>query len=260
MITCTACGEQRAALDPFHYDWDGRRFSILRCKACTHQFVHPSITAHDQRRIYDDHYFSSSGDWACGVFTGGYLEAQKQLEEEARQVLGFLPPPPGRLLDVGCAGGVFLDVARQSGFQVSGIELNPGMAKHARDTFRLDVITTRIEEVPPTMWHQPFDVVTIMDCLEHLPAPLEALRRVASWMRPGGTLFIRGPLANSRLGRAKEALRRLIRVSKRLPGYPLDANMFNPRSLTRCLASAGFQAPAWIGLGPGFANCTARRR
>jgi hypothetical protein len=78
-------------------------------------------------------------------------------------------------------------------------------------------------------------------------------------MRPGATLLIRGPLANSRTGRVKEALRRIVRIPKKLPGYPLDANMFNKRSLTAALAQAGFGRPRWINATPYFANMIAIR-
>jgi SAM-dependent methyltransferase len=257
---CTACGDARVRRDPFHYRWRGRRYDILRCVACTHQFVHPPVSADDQRLMYDDAYFAAKGDWACGHFAGAaYLDAEDRLRAEATHVLGRLPTNRGRLLDVGCAGGVFLDEARRRGFSAAGIELNPAMARHARERYGLDVINSRVEDVPASQWNQSFDVVTFLDCLEHLPAPLATMRAVARWLRPGGVVFIRGPLSNSRLGRAKEAIRRLTGVPKRLPGYPLDASMFNRRSLTAMLECCDVAPTEWYESHE-FAEVVAHRR
>jgi len=260
LAACTACGANAAGPDAFYYLWKGREYSIYRCRSCTHQFVHPAISAEDQASIYSDQYFSAGGDWVCGMFEGGYAEAEGSLRREAREVLAYLAAARGRLLDIGCAGGVFLDEARAAGFVVEGIELNETQAESARRKFGLSVTTGRIEDVPLAKWDGAFDVVTVMDCLEHLPRPLEALRKVAAWTRPGGVVFIRGPLSNSTWGAFKERVRRAVGHRKQLPGYPLDANMFNKRSLTTMLDATGFSVEAWIGTTDIFTNLIARRR
>jgi SAM-dependent methyltransferase len=256
---CTACDESGSRVEPFYYEWRGRHFDLYRCPRCTHQFVYPPVGVGDQALIYNDAYFSEIGDWACGVFEGGYREATPKLTEEAHQILSILPVRGGRLLDVGCAGGVFLSEARALGFDVCGLELNGSMAQYARERYGLEVLNRRIEDVPADYWPRTFDVVTLLDCLEHLPAPLHAMRKISSWVRPGGVVFIRGPLANSRLGRLKEVMRRASRIRKRLPGYPLDANAFNKHSLTTLLGLTGFPRPVWVGVTPLFANVWAHR-
>ena len=256
MANCTACESARTGPDPFYYAWKGRRFDLYRCSDCTHQFVFPHVTESDQAEIYSDAYFTADGDWACGTLQGGYAEAEAQLVSESRAILAVLPEKSGRLLDIGCAGGTFLLEARATGFRVTGLELNRRQAAAARER-GLEVRNERIEDAP-TQWG-PFDIVTLLDCLEHVPAPLEALRKVARWLVPGGAVFIRGPLANGRLGRLKEAVRRITGPSKQLPGYPLDANAFNPRSLEALLLKAGFDKPIWATETEGFGQVWARR-
>jgi SAM-dependent methyltransferase len=258
-IACTVCG-QPTKPDPFFYEWKHRRFTIRRCIDCTHQFVHPPVTSEDQSEIYSDNYFSRDGDWVCGLFGAGYIESEPLLRAEAREVLAMVPASRGRLLDIGCAGGVFLDEARRGGFSVAGIELNASMADHARTTYGLDVRTSPIEELPVSAWAEGFDVITILDCLEHIPEPRTAMSKVASWLNPGGHVLIRGPLADSPIARMKESLRRMLGIQKRLPGYPLDANMFNRRSLARLLDEAGFAPPSWIRATSNFANVLSQKR
>jgi SAM-dependent methyltransferase len=256
MPNCTACEGARTGPDPFYYAWKGRRFDLYRCSDCTHQFVFPPVTESDQAEIYSDAYFGADGDWACGTLQGGYAEAESQLVSEARAILAALPENSGRLLDIGCAGGTFLLEARAAGFTVAGLELNTAQATAARER-GLEVLNGRIEDAP-IRWG-PFDIVTLLDCLEHIPAPLEALRKVAGWVVPGGVVFIRGPLANSSLGRLKEAVRRITGPVKQLPGYPLDANAFNRRSLEALLTKAGFDKAVWATETEGFGQVWARR-
>jgi len=257
MVRCTACDGEDVREEPFYYRWRGRRFAMVRCATCTHQFVHPPVSAADQEHMYGDAYFAQGGDWVCGLYEGkGYAEAREELIQEAQEILDLLPLREGRLLDIGCAGGIFLNEARSAGFQVQGIEINATQAEEARSTFHLDVLTTRIEEAPSTLG--PFDVVTLLDVLEHVPRPLTVLRKVLGWMPQGALLLIRGPMSNRPITRIKEALRRAVGPTKQLPGYPLDANVFNPRSLPAMLLAAGF-TPLRTWSRPDFANVLAIR-
>jgi len=256
---CPVCANAATKPDPYFYVWRGRHFDVYRCTNCAHQFIHPAVTAEDQALIYGDHYFSKEGDWVCGIWSAGYVDAEQQLRAEAREILGMLPRPPGKLLDIGCAGGTFLDEARKHGFDVCGIEMNAAMAQYARRTYHIEVLTTRIEALASDQWLARFDIVTLLDVLEHLPEPLVTMKKIARWVRPNGYLFIRGPLSNSRVAHLKERIRRSLRLTKCLPGYPLDANMFNKRSLNSLLRESGFRIAAWIGESPSFSNLLARR-
>ena len=259
-VCCTACDSATCVPEPFYYRWHGKKYGLLRCSACSHQFVHPAITESDQAEIYSDQYFSADGDWVCGHFEGSYEDSENSLREEARAVLGYLPTRGGKLLDVGCAGGVFLDEARRAGFEVAGIELNASQAQAARDRFGVPVVTERIEDVAHSHWEDYFDVVTVLDCLEHLPQPLEAVRKISRWMQSGGHLLIRGPLSNSVLAAFRSSLRRAVGIPMLLPGYPLDANMFNKRSLSAMLDVVGIDVVDWIDTTADFSNLLARKR
>jgi hypothetical protein len=72
-------------------------------------------------------------------------------------------------------------------------------------------------------------------------------------------LLIRGPLSNSPLARLKETIRRTIKRQKQLDGYPLDAGMYNPRSLTALVNDYGFEVQRWTDRTSDFANMVARK-
>ena len=101
--------------------------------------------------------------------------------------------PGGRLLDVGSAHGFFLDEARRSGYEVSGVEAHPNMAAFARQRLGLTVVEGLWSEVePPEGVH---DVITFNDCLEYMPDPAGALRKASELLAPGGVVFVKSPNA-----------------------------------------------------------------
>jgi SAM-dependent methyltransferase len=102
----------------------------------------------------------------------------------------------GALLDIGCATGNFLAEMRQVGrWQVTGIEPNEQAASEARTKHGLDVRPARLADVElPT---DRFDVVTLWNVLEHLHQPMDDLRRVSNWLKPGGWLVFSIPNLDS---------------------------------------------------------------
>ncbi len=144
------------------------------------------MSRNDQERIYSDAYFSSDGDWSTGVWKEDYLACDSELQSEVREVLGLLPCASGRLLDIGCAGGIVLDQARRSGYEVMGVELNRSMAEHARHNLSLDVIHATVEGIPETQLNHEFDAILLLDSLEHIPQPGMVADRTSRWIAPRG--------------------------------------------------------------------------
>jgi len=96
----------------------------------------------------------------------------------------------GRLLDVGCATGYFLNAARLD-FETQGIELSEWAAKYSRERLRLDVVTAGLDDASFAGEH--FDVVSLNDVVEHFTDPKAALVRIHDLLRPGGLLYLVTP-------------------------------------------------------------------
>jgi SAM-dependent methyltransferase len=95
------------------------------------------------------------------------------------------------ILDAGCGGGEFLYLLRAAGCRVTGVEPNAGYAAYAHDQLGLDVHIGLIGEQP--FPPGSFDGITLFHVLEHLPAPVESLARLAVWLRPRGFLAVEVP-------------------------------------------------------------------
>jgi 2-polyprenyl-3-methyl-5-hydroxy-6-metoxy-1,4-benzoquinol methylase len=92
------------------------------------------------------------------------------------------------LLDFGCAAGYFLKLARNDGWEISGIELSESMVTLVAQTLHVPIVRT-IEELP----HHDFDAITLWEVIEHLPRPLAELQRLYASLNPGGVIMLSTP-------------------------------------------------------------------
>ena len=107
---------------------------------------------------------------------------------------------PARLLDVGCATGLFVSVAQQAGWQVTGLEVSSwAVAQAQKRCPQANYVVGLLEEIDFPAGS--FDAVTLWDVLEHVPSPAEALLRVRRWLKPDGWLFLNLPDAGSHSAR-----------------------------------------------------------
>jgi 2-polyprenyl-3-methyl-5-hydroxy-6-metoxy-1,4-benzoquinol methylase len=95
----------------------------------------------------------------------------------------------GRLLDVGCATGYFLNAARLD-FDVHGVEPSRWAVNYARERLGLPVTHGTLDhaELEPG-----FDVVSLNDVIEHVSDPRAALQRVHALLKPGGLVYLVTP-------------------------------------------------------------------
>jgi SAM-dependent methyltransferase len=98
----------------------------------------------------------------------------------------------GRLLDIGCAIGLFLHSMQQHpDWELMGIEINPYAANIARDQFGLNVFTGLLEDA--SYPDDFFDAVTLWDVLEHIHDPSSSLSEIHRILKPDGILVFRIP-------------------------------------------------------------------
>lgn len=98
----------------------------------------------------------------------------------------------GRLLEVGCGEGWFLEAAREKGFEVEGLEPEPARAARVRARLGVPVTCGYIEGA--ALPAGSFDVVYHTDLVSHFPDPVGALRAMARLLKPGGVLFFEAGL------------------------------------------------------------------
>lgn len=102
---------------------------------------------------------------------------------------------PGRLLDVGCGGGRFLNRMRKRGWQVEGIDFDEQAAQKV--TARYGITAHTGDLVQCALPEASFDAITMSQTIEHLYDPAATLRECLRLLKPGGVLVMTTPNAHS---------------------------------------------------------------
>jgi 2-polyprenyl-3-methyl-5-hydroxy-6-metoxy-1,4-benzoquinol methylase len=171
-------------------------------------------------------------------------EAYAQLLMEHLRSMGV---DKGKLLDVGAGRGELLRVARQEGWDATGIETSPTFAEYAARYSGAEVIQKSLEEC--AFPEGTFDAVVLGAVLEHLYNPGEVVREIARILKPGGALFIDVPNEAGlyfKLGNLYQRLRRRDWVVNLAPTFePYHVFGFTPKSLRALLAKNGLRPKIW---------------
>ncbi len=198
-VPCDLCG---ADAPEVRYRKNG--FTIVECSKCGMVYTNPRLKGEKIGELYDADYFKGHGFDKSIDYVGDVDEYGKQKSDYTlndwdadtikSMLVGTSPPAPlpaGRgefkLLEIGCGTGVFLAKAREHGFDCSGLELSSYAADFVRK-MGIPVETKAIEEAnfPENTW----DVIVMREVIEHLPHPMEALKTIHRWLKPGGVLFM----------------------------------------------------------------------
>jgi len=202
---------------------------LFRCPACDLCFQ-PEFVGDQVRAAYDTDYFKSID----GIVP--YAASVSQRRHEARVRLSFVhrfSPPPGRMLEVGSATGLFLSEAQAAGWKAVGIEPCEPVARKADEDLGTKTIAGFIEDIdlePGT-----FDLVCGWHVLEHIPDPLPSLEKLRAALRPGGYAAFEVPNFRGVLSQRK---------GPRWPDLDPDHHVahFSPASLQTMLASVGLES------------------
>ena len=141
----------------------------------------------------------------------------------------------GRLLDVGCSGGLLMEYAVARGWQALGIEPSTEACEEAR-SHGLEVREGLYQD--SAIEPGSFDVVHSKLVGEHLPAPRHFLEWTAAVLRPGGIATIHVPNDFNAL---QLAARDALGKDDWWVAPPYHINYFGFESLERLLASCGFE-------------------
>lgn len=236
---CPVCHSNNIHAKPFGYNFNTKWLGGYECRKCAVIFIHPQPTQEELKQLYSKEYFE--GDFRCG-HAGSYFDDATAGELSDVSFIKKIKQykKNGKLLEIGCAGGIFLNAARNEGYDVCGVEYSNDAVELARKKFKLDVITGELKEGMFQL--ETFDIIFMGDVIEHLPDPMHTLKLINSILKISGILVIVCPMQTntifSRIGfKVYETLKKKATVG--LPPYHLFE--YRPNSLSWLFQNASFK-------------------
>ncbi len=178
---CPGCGARTwHEIDP-----SDRSFELFRCATCASEAIR--LDRPEPAQLYERYYASEAARRASGPFDAVWSALRRQ---KAARILR-VAPGRARVLDVGCERGELLNVLRARGASVAGTQISESAAAYARRHFGLDVFVGELSAAP----YAPgsFDLVLMINVLEHLPDPERYVADVARLLRVGGIFWLELP-------------------------------------------------------------------
>lgn len=164
-------------------------FSLWKCDKC-------GLIRTDLNRNYDDFL---KIQYSKGYFTGdpSKMAYENYLEDKpyiVRNMIKFLNlvrayKPTGRLLDVGCAAGFFVELSLSAGYDASGFDVSDYATQEAAKLVgksRIKTCSIGDSQYPANS----FDVITLFDVFEHLSDPMADMKKLATYLKDDGVIVI----------------------------------------------------------------------
>jgi 2-polyprenyl-3-methyl-5-hydroxy-6-metoxy-1,4-benzoquinol methylase/spore coat polysaccharide biosynthesis predicted glycosyltransferase SpsG len=163
--------------------------TVFRCRRCGDLFMYetrPRTPGYDSEEYFVSEYRKLYGKT--------YAEDRENItrlgETRIRRIERFLETK-GKLLDVGCAMGFFLDAARKRGWSVRGVEVSRFACEWGRRNLSLDIRTGSFLEAE--LEPGAYDVVTFFYVAEHFAEIEKVVEKARGALKKGGMLVFALP-------------------------------------------------------------------
>jgi len=225
-IKCPLCNSKRFRL---LYDLSSKSFEIykiVKCKTCDLVFRNPQPAEQEINKFYTKEYYLGTTDYTYR----DERNDQRLLIKYSEKVESFRKiKKGGRLLDIGCAFGMFLKAASKY-YNCYGVEISQYASDYAKAQ-GLNVFNGTVERARyPDNY---FDIVNMVEIIEHLSDPKQTLSEIHRILKPDGILIIKTSNIESLYAKSKGGDWDYI-----LPGHLC---YFSIKTLSKILALVGFQ-------------------
>jgi SAM-dependent methyltransferase len=184
--SCPLCRENSVILGPrrTHKCLDVE-YSLFHCTSCEGVFWLPPVFPDE--KFYEEQQF--------GTYALSHSLGHLKLPGHQEGFFKHFPLRRGRLLDIGCSDGIFLQYAEKVGFQVHGIDIDSVAIKRAMNVTQ-NVWAMGLDEfVSYSRTNRlQFDVITFFEVLEHQPNPCHFIENIREILAPSG--WVAGSVPN----------------------------------------------------------------
>lgn len=204
-------------------------------------FLDPPPDKDILKDIYErDDFFENYYATSQGVIS--YVDGMADCNDRIRNMIELIKKhkKTGKLLDIGCAAGMFLTNARDMGYESFGVEPSYNMVKYARDNFGLNMTCGDVKDIAHNGVY--YDIIHAADVLEHMPELNEDIKVIRRLLADNGIFVIEQPLTyNKSLFNLILKLKMLFCRDKYSANSPVHLWEFNATTLRKFLEGNNFE-------------------
>jgi SAM-dependent methyltransferase len=179
---CICGGRPSTSAFPYSTRFDGIHFNYLKCGKCGSVIVDPVPDAQTFSKMY-----------AKSAYHDRHYDGGERADySESAQLLRQYLDEGAMVLDYGCGVGGFLKACKAQRFAPFGVEFDGDAARFAAENANCEVV--RADAFANFHNAATFDAIHMGDVLEHLPDPVATVTHLLKSLKPGGVLFVEGPL------------------------------------------------------------------
>jgi 2-polyprenyl-3-methyl-5-hydroxy-6-metoxy-1,4-benzoquinol methylase len=203
-------------------------WKYLLCQNCGLVCLHPKPTTQTLTKNYEDYLSVQPKE-----ISNWELMIRPVVTRSADLIESRSRTARGKLLDIGCGYGFFLQEMKSRGWQVNGIEISQTGRQYAKSRWGIEVFSEPLENLQ--FPENSFDVVTLFYVIEHLLEPLSLMKAVNRILKPNGLVLLRWP-------HSTPIVKLLGSLSRKLDLYhtPYHIYDFSPKTIERLLNQTGF--------------------
>ncbi len=169
------------------------KFVIQECSTCGFRLTNPRPDDKSIGNYYKSENYVSHNDESSGFINSIYRTVRNYTLGSKLRLIERLNGGEGKLLDVGCGTGSFLESCKSNGWKITGVETDATVRTLAQEKLRIQ-IHQDLSEIPDS---ESFDIITLWHVLEHIPNLNDAVNRLSMLLAPNGILLIAVPNSNS---------------------------------------------------------------
>ncbi len=171
------------------YTVSQEKFQIVTCKSCGFKFTNPRPNQNEISKYYKAESYISHTNTSKGLIAKIYHTVRRYTLKGKLNLINNLYPAKGKLLDVGCGTGMFLNEARENGWKVNGIEPDSGARQIAEEINKATIKT----EILSSFQNEQFNIITMWHVLEHVHLLNETVEWLKERLSENGSLIIAVP-------------------------------------------------------------------
>jgi 2-polyprenyl-3-methyl-5-hydroxy-6-metoxy-1,4-benzoquinol methylase len=168
-------------------------FQIVQCNSCGFKFTNPRPEEEQLGKYYKSEDYVSHSNTKKGFINSTYQSVRKYTLLKKLQLISKYYKT-GKILDIGCGTGEFLNTCKNAKWNTIGIEPDDDAREMAIQNFRLDV---RREEELKDLDDESFDIISMWHVLEHVPNLNERVEGLKRLIKPKGIIIIAVPNCDS---------------------------------------------------------------